>query len=138
WLWLAAGDPGGPHRVPGGVFFATTVGFVAVMSGVSTVTVVTLRAGGGAAVAGMMGARRLEPATRDPLERRLLNVVEEMAIAAGTRVAAGLVMDDESGINAFAAGYDVSSSVITVTRGTLETLTRDELQGVVGHEFSHI
>jgi Zn-dependent protease with chaperone function len=138
WLWLAAGDHGVPQRVPSGIFFMTTIVTVAVIFSVSTVKVVMLRAGGGAAVAGMMGARRLEPATRDPLERRLLNVVEEMAIAAGARVPAVYVMDEEKGINAFAAGYDVSSSVIAVTRGTLETLTRDELQGVIGHEFSHI
>ena len=86
----------------------------------------------------MMGARRVSPGTRDPLERRLLNVVEEMAIAAGTRVPAVFVRDGETAINAFAAGYDISDTVVAVTRGTLETLNRDELQGVIGHEFSHI
>ncbi|MCC6212145.1 MAG: M48 family metallopeptidase, partial [Burkholderiales bacterium] len=95
-------------------------------------------AGGGKAVAEMCGARRVDPGTRDPLERRLVNVVEEMAIASGVRVPAVYVMDGEPGINAFAAGYDVSDSIVAVTRGTLETLNRDELQGVVGHEFSHI
>src|SRR5574341_2206165 len=95
-------------------------------------------ASGGKAVAEMCGARRVSPDTRDPLERRLLNVVEEMSIASGVRVPAVYVMDDEAGINAFAAGYDVSDSVVAVTRGTLQTLNRDELQGVVGHEFSHI
>src|SRR6185503_17791553 len=84
------------------------------------------------------GARRVTSDTRDPLERRLVNVVEEMSIASGVRVPAVYVMDGEAGINAFAAGYDVSDSVVTVTRGTLETLNRDELQGVVAHEFSHI
>jgi Zn-dependent protease with chaperone function len=64
--------------------------------------------------------------------------VEEMAIASGVRVPAVYVMDGEPGINAFAAGYDTSDSVVTVTRGTLESLNRDELQGVVAHEFSHI
>jgi Zn-dependent protease with chaperone function len=93
---------------------------------------------GGAAVARMVGARRVAPDSRDPLERRLVNVIEEMAIASGVRVPAAYVMDRERGINAFAAGWDVSGSVIAVTRGTLETLTRDELQGVIGHEFSHI
>jgi Zn-dependent protease with chaperone function len=105
---------------------------------VSLWNILTLRAGGGAAVAEMVGARRVKPNTTDPLEKRLVNVVEEMAIAAGTRVPAIYVMDQETGINAFAAGYDVSSAIVAVTRGTLETLTRDELQGVVGHEFSHI
>jgi len=86
----------------------------------------------------MVDARRVQPSTGDPLERRLLNVVEEMAIAAGTRVPAVYIMDGETGINAFAAGYDISNTVVAVTRGTLETLNRDELQGVIGHEFSHI
>ncbi len=93
---------------------------------------------GGKAVAEMVGARRVTSDTRDPLERRLVNVVEEMSIASGVRVPAVYVMDGEAGINAFAAGYDVSDSVVAVTRGTLEALNRDELQGVVAHEFSHI
>jgi len=95
-------------------------------------------AAGGVAVAEMVGARRVSPDTADALERRLRNVVEEMAIASGVRVPEVYVMDDERGINAFAAGWDVSGAVVAVTRGTLETLTRDELQGVVAHEFSHI
>jgi Zn-dependent protease with chaperone function len=95
-------------------------------------------AGGGAAVAEMIGARAIAQDTRDPLERRLLNVVEEMAIAAGIRVPAVYVMDREKGINAFAAGFDVSNTVVAVTGGALQVLTRDELQGVIGHEFSHI
>jgi Zn-dependent protease with chaperone function len=99
----------------------------------------TLRLGGGGdAVAQMVGARPVAVETHDPLEQRYLNVVEEMAIAAGVRVPKAYVMDQESGINAFAAGYEVSNAVVAVTRGTLETLTRDELQGVIGHEFSHI
>jgi len=93
---------------------------------------------GGEAIARMVGAQRVAPGTADPLERRLLNVVEEMAIAAGTRVPAVYLMQEEAGINAFAAGNDVSSSVIVVTRGALQALNRDELQGVIGHEYSHI
>ena len=104
---------------------------------VSTVNVVKL-SDGGEAVARMAGARRVSPETRDPLERRFLNIVEEMAIASGVRVPAAYIMDGENGINAFAAGWDVSGAVVAVTRGTLQTLTRDELQGVIGHEFSHI
>ncbi len=96
-----------------------------------------LRAGG-EAIAAAFGARRVAPNTGDPLERRLLNVVEEMAIASGVRVPAAYVLDKELGINAFAAGFNVSNSIVAVTRGTLETLNRDELQGVIGHEFSHI
>ena len=104
---------------------------------VSLFKVLQLRKGG-EAVASMVGASRVEPGTRDLLERRLLNVVEEMAIAAGTRVPAVYVMQGERGINAFAAGHDVSNSVIAVTRGALEVLNRDELQGIIGHEYSHI
>jgi Zn-dependent protease with chaperone function len=137
WAWASAGK-NGPTPPPAGLFVIVTLGVIGTIVTVSLVKMAMLRAGGGAAVAGMLGARRVEPNTKDPLERRLLNVVEEMAIAAGTRVPGVYVLDEEKGINAFAAGYDVSSSIVTVTRGTLETLTRDELQGVIGHEFSHI
>jgi Zn-dependent protease with chaperone function len=99
----------------------------------------TLRLGGGGeAVAQMVGARPVAAESHDPFEQRYLNVVEEMAIASGVRVPKAYVMDHEAGINAFAAGYEVSNAVVAVTRGTLEKLTRDELQGVIGHEFSHI
>ncbi len=93
---------------------------------------------GGAAVAAMVGGRRVDPHTTNLHERRLLNVVEEMAIASGTPVPAVFVLDEEPGINAFAAGLTTSDAVVAVTRGTLEKLSRDELQGVVAHEFSHI
>jgi Zn-dependent protease with chaperone function len=93
---------------------------------------------GGDAIAELAGGRPIASGSRDALERRLLNVVEEMAIASGVRVPKVYVLDREAGINAFAAGYDVSHAVIGVTRGTLERLSRDELQGVIGHEFSHI
>jgi len=94
--------------------------------------------GGGAAVAEGVGARRVDPHTTDLHERRLLDVVEEMAIASGVPVPAVYVLDDEPCLNAFAAGHTTSDAVVTVTRGTLEKLNRDELQGVVAHEFSHI
>lgn len=93
---------------------------------------------GGKAVAAMVGARPLEHDTTDPGERRLLNVVAEMAIASGTPAPTVYLMDDEAGINAFAAGYTPNEAVIAVTRGALDTLSRDELQGVIAHEFSHI
>jgi Zn-dependent protease with chaperone function len=86
----------------------------------------------------MVGARLVDPGTRDSLERRLVNVVEEMALASGTPVPRIYVMDGEPGINAFAAGHTVNDAVIAVTRGTLTRLSRDELQGVIAHEFSHI
>lgn len=93
---------------------------------------------GGKVVARSLGGRAVEPTTTDLPERRLLNVVEEMAIASGVPVPEVWIMDEEGGINAFAAGTDPSNAVIGVTRGTLDRLTRSELQGVVAHEFSHI
>ncbi len=93
---------------------------------------------GGRVVAEMAGGRRIEPNSTDLAERRLLDVVEEMAIASGVPMPAVYVLDDEPAINAFAAGLTTADAVVTVTRGTLDKLTRDELQGVIGHEFSHI
>ncbi len=95
-------------------------------------------AAGGRVVAETLGGRRVDPRTTDQHERRLLNVVEEMAIASGTPVPAVYILDEEPAINAFAAGLTTSDAVVAVTRGTVEKLSRDELQGVVGHEFSHI
>jgi len=123
--------------VPPKVYVLGALGTMLVIFAVSGWNITQL-ASGGRAVAEMVGARRVSPDTRDPLERRLMNVVEEMSIASGVRVPGVYVMDGEAGINAFAAGYDVSDSIVAVTRGTLETLNRDELQGVVAHEFSHI
>lgn len=93
--------------------------------------------GGGEKVALSLGARCIQPNTTNADERKLLNIVEEMAIASGTPVPPVFVME-EAGINAFAAGYDMNDAVIGVTRGCIELLDRDELQGVVAHEFSHI
>ncbi len=125
------------HAVPRAVYVWGAVGTVAVILTASLYQILQL-AQGGRAVAEMVGARAVSADTHDPLEKRLLNIVEEMAIASGVRVPQAYIMDGESGINAFAAGYDVSNAVVAVTRGTLETLSRDELQGVIGHEFSHI
>lgn len=96
-----------------------------------------LRAGG-EYVARMLGGRPVLHATTDLAERRLLNVVEEMALAAGIPAPPVFVLDDEESINAFAAGFTPADAVIGVNRGTLMYLNRDELQGVIAHEFSHI
>jgi Zn-dependent protease with chaperone function len=93
---------------------------------------------GGPAVAELLGARRVATDTPDAQERVLINVVEEMSIASGTPVPAVYVLDHEDGINAFAAGYSTHDAAVAVTRGALRSLTRDELQGVIAHEFSHI
>lgn len=96
-----------------------------------------LRAGG-PAVAESVGGVRLADTPTDATERRLLNIVEEMSIASGLPVPAIYVLPDEAGLNAFAAGYSQADAAVAVTRGALERLGRDELQGVVAHEFSHI
>jgi Zn-dependent protease with chaperone function len=93
---------------------------------------------GGSAVAQALGGRLLNPQTRDPDERKLLNVVEEMSIASGVPVPEVYVLDEETGINAFAAGHSPSDAAIGVTRGAMCLLSRDELQGVIAHEFSHL
>jgi Zn-dependent protease with chaperone function len=95
-------------------------------------------AGGGSVVAESLGGRLLASNTSDPAERKLLNVVEEMSIASGVPVPKVYVLDNEDGINAFAAGHTQSDAVVAVTRPCMAHLTRDELQGVIGHEFSHI
>ena len=95
-------------------------------------------AGGGTVVAERLGGRRIYPNTTDPVERRLLNIVEEMALASGVPVPPVYLLSEEQGINAFAAGYSPSDAVVGVTRGCAQQLTRDQLQGVVAHEFSHI
>jgi Zn-dependent protease with chaperone function len=97
----------------------------------------SLRSGGGK-VARDMGGVLVAPDTRDSLRRRLYNVVEEIALASGTPVPEVYVMENEPGINAFAAGYSPADAAIAVTQGTLEKLNRSELQGVIAHEFSHI
>jgi Zn-dependent protease with chaperone function len=119
-------------------FFLTNTMVTLLMIGGGTWWETARLARGGEAVAQMIGARRVDPSTRDLLERRLVNVVEEMALASGTPVPRVYVMDDEMSINAFAAGHSLHDAVIAVTRGTLVRLTRDELQGVIGHEFSHV
>jgi Zn-dependent protease with chaperone function len=94
--------------------------------------------GGGHTVAELLGGRLLQPEAATPTERRLLNVVEEMAIASGVPVPPVYLLENEPGINAFAAGHAPGDAVVAVTAGTLGILSRDELQGVIGHEFSHI
>jgi Zn-dependent protease with chaperone function len=94
--------------------------------------------GGGAVIAQELGGELLLPETADAQGQQLLNVVEEMAIAAGIPVPYVYLLNHEDQINAFAAGFDPKDAVLGVTRGSLEQLTRDELQGVIGHEFSHI
>ncbi len=127
--WTVVSDPQ--------MFALATVGTLVVVGGGSLFKVAQLRAGG-RVVAEQLGGRLLNSDTAVASEQRLLNIVEEMAIASGTPTPPVYLMDQEEGINAFAAGFQPSDAVIGVTRGTAETLTRDELQGVIAHEFSHI
>jgi len=120
-----------------GVFTATALGTGGVMGTGSLFKTMQLN-GGGAVVAKDLGARQIDPHTNDADERRLVNVVEEMAIASGLPVPGIWLMDDELAINAFAAGTEPGNAVVAVTRGCLQRLSRSELQGVVAHEFSHI
>ncbi len=110
---------------------------LAVVSAGSLYKIAQLR-GGGVVVAESLGGQLVPTDTRDPDARKLLNVVEEMAIASGTPTPPVYLMANEDAINAFAAGFTTSDAVIGVTRGCVHRLSRDELQGVIAHEFSHI
>lgn len=118
--------------------FAVVAGGVLLLVGAGSAFRMLQLRRGGAAVAELLGGRRVSPQTTDGDERRFLNVVEEMAIASGVPVPAVYVLDREVGINAFAAGHTIHDAAVAITRGTLARLSRDELQGVVAHEFSHI
>ncbi|HZP59332.1 MAG TPA: M48 family metallopeptidase [Opitutaceae bacterium] len=133
--------PDDPHSYPWwdrNIFLCTAAGVVVVVGAGSFYKWSQLHSGGGAAIAESVGGRRIDSGTADPGERRLLNVVEEMAIASGVPMPTVYVLNDEVGINAFAAGLTTHDAVVTVTSGALDKLSRDELQGVIGHEFSHI
>jgi len=118
------------------VFIGVTVGVCLLIFGGSFYKTMSLSRGG-SAVAEMLGGRLVPQSTHDLQQRQLLNVVEEMSIAAGMPIPKVYLLDDHS-INAFAAGQSPATAVIGVTRGALYQLSRDELQGVIAHEFSHI
>jgi Zn-dependent protease with chaperone function len=103
----------------------------------SLIKLIKLRKGG-KVIALALGGRPLTAPATDPDERELQNIVEEMSIASGVPVPAIYVLDREPGINAFAAGLRPEDAVIGVTKGAMQFLTRDELQGIIAHEFSHI
>jgi Zn-dependent protease with chaperone function len=127
--WPLAFDPA--------VLGLAIAGTLLVVGGGSLFKIAQLRSGG-RVVAEHLGGRLLNPDTTEPFERQVLNVVEEMAIASGMSAPPVYFLDGEDGINAFAAGFTPGDAVIGITRGSAERLTRDELQGVVAHEFSHI
>ncbi len=123
-------------RYPTIILFSTVV--VLGTIGISSVARTVSLAAGGSKVAEQLGGTRVGADNADPLKRRLRNVVEEIAIASGVPVPQVYVLEREAGINAFAAGYSPANAAIAVTRGALVNLNRDELQGVVAHEFSHV
>ena len=145
---VVLGTVGVPHNADGPVdsnFWAANAGLIFWTTSLTAATIglasayrsVQLRAGGGE-IARSLGGTAVDPSTTDPLRRRLYNVVEEMAIASGVPMPEVYVLEHEQGINAFAAGYSPADAAVAVTRGTLEHLDRDELQGVIAHEFSHV
>ena len=125
WLWNPA------------VFGWTFLGMGLVIT-IGSLWKISELAGGGRVVAEGLGGRLVNPATEKPEERRLLNVVEEMALASGIPAPLVYVLPREDGINAFAAGHSPKDAVVAVSAGALRLLSRDELQGVIGHEFSHL
>ncbi len=118
--------------------FITVAGITVLIIAGGTLHKVHQLSTGGKSVAELLGGRQVERDTTDPGEKKLLNIVEEMAIASGSQVPRIYMLDGEKGINAFAAGFSPDDAVIGVTRGCLENLSREELQGVIAHEFSHI
>ena len=127
--WALATDP----RVLSLAVFGTLL-----VAGGGTLFKIAQLRGGGKVVAEQLGGRLLNPDSTVPSEQQLLNVVQEMAIASGAPTPPVYLLDHEAGINAFAAGFTPSDAVIGVTRGAAEAFTRDEMQGVIAHEFSHI
>ncbi|MDR3388044.1 MAG: M48 family metallopeptidase [Rudaea sp.] len=119
------------------IMFWTSAIVLAVI-GLSTLYKVSSLRGGGGVVARQLGASLVPADTTDFAYRRLRNVVEEIAIASGVPVPEIYVLEDEPAINAFASGYTPADAAVTVTRGCMDKLTRDELQGVIAHEFSHV
>lgn len=132
WLTVGGGALGYPRH-----FFAVNTGvtLLFVLGGWWVET--SQLQGGGVKLAQRLGARELRPSSSDD-EQRLAHVVQELAIAAGMRPPQTMVLAREASINALAAGWDADDAVVAVTQGALESLTREELQGVVAHELSHI
>jgi len=138
WYGRSRGEPGASFEPFSGTLFRNVAIGVGAIVALGTVAKLLELSSGGAVVAKALGGRLLNTDSREPSERQALNVVEEMAIASGVPVPSVYMMDRESAINAFAAGMKPEDAVIGLTRGTVERLDRDELQGVVAHEFSHI
>src|SRR5690348_8208665 len=120
-----------------GALLGISIGVLVLIGLCSLFRIASLR-GGGSAVARSMDATQVPADTANPAWKRLRNVIEEVAIASGVPVPEIWVMENESGINAFAAGYTPADAAVCVTQGCLDKLDRDELQGVIAHEFSRV
>lgn len=134
-IGYAGGGIGQPWQ-PGLFFIVTTLTLILIVSG-TLFRIAQLRKGG-SAVAEMLGGRKVDSSSTDPNERQLVNIVEEMSIASGLPVPDIYLLDKEENINAFAAGFGTDDAAVGVTKGAITQLNRDELQGVIAHEFSHI
>jgi len=134
-LWLVLRNE--PDSSVYGWMITVSIISLLVITGGTVSKTLSLRAGG-AVVAQQVGAVAIDPTTTDPQLRRFVNIVEEMSLASGVPTPRLFVLENEPAINAFAAGYSPADAAITVTHGALTQLNRDELQGVIGHEFSHI
>ncbi|MEO5565539.1 MAG: M48 family metallopeptidase [Luteimonas sp.] len=137
-VYVAFGAPGEMTADGSGALVAATLVTLAIIGLGSAYRIASLRGGGGDSVALQQGGVPVPEDTTDFNLRRLRNVVEEIAIASGVPVPRIYVLEHEQAINAFAAGYTPADAVVAVTRGALDRLNRDELQGVIAHEFSHI
>ena len=145
-LLMALAIAGIVLAVDGVVWVATQSPKLVLFATLSSVAVIAIGSlyriaslgGGGEPVAQQLGGTLVPENTTEPGLRRLRNVVEEIAIASGVPVPKLYVLEHEAGINAFAAGYSTSDAVVAVTRGARDRRNRDELQGVIAHEFSHI
>ncbi len=127
---------GGPYWQP--EILVAVLLLVTVVVGFGSLFKIAQLSKGGSVVAEMLGGQLVDLNTTDPKLRQLLNVVEEMSIASGVPVPSVYVLANDPSLNAFAAGHSTSDAVVAVTRGSLERFTREELQGVIAHEFSHI
>ena len=137
WIWHASRGRGESLEADG-LFHAILTAAILLVIAVATAIKQAEIGGDGANVAELLGGRLVSGTPADLAERRLINVVEEMSLASGVPTPRVFVLNAEKQINAFAAGTRPENAVVVVTRGALDALNRDQLQGVIGHEFSHI
>jgi len=137
-LFFAGTEETEPFRLWDPLTFLGVAAAVLLVIGIASLIKTAQLRKGGSAVAAMLGGQMIPRDTTNAQQRRLLNIVDEMALASGIPVPQVFLLPGETGINAFAAGYSVNDAAVAVTQGALDTLNRDELQGVIAHEFSHI